>query len=212
MGLLRLKCSGPDDCCEQPPALNTLTFREASMSDQQPTADLPFFQPLPDHDTLQTAYLLWRLAEKVRVDESGCWIWTGSRNRHGYATMGVQNRGTQLVHRIVYRLCVGKVAPSQEVCHDCDNPSCVKPAHLFVGTHTDNMRDAANKGRIKVRDSRGEKNPFAKLTEEIVLHIRRRWPELKGTKDRAGVLAKEAGVTRPTVYRVVNGAIWRHVL
>ena len=93
-----------------------------------------------------------RFWDKVYPIETGCWIWAGSTRRKGY---GVFNFGYDLfsVHRLSYSTFVAPPPPpTLFVCHSCDNPSCVNPAHLWVGTHTDNMRDMAAKGR-----SRGQK-------------------------------------------------------
>lgn len=181
------------------------------MAEQQPIASAVFFKPLPEHDTLNTAFLLWRLSEKVVVSENGCWLWTASKNRDGYGTAGNGKARVELVHRIIYRLCVASLKKGHEVCHICDTPACMNPLHLFAGTHTDNMRDAANKGRIKSRDSRGAKNPQAKLTEETVVTMRRRAVELQRVAGWALTISEEFGVTPATVYRVVNRNIWSHV-
>lgn len=84
------------------------------------------------------------------VDKSGdCWVWTGARNKAGYGRFG-QGGDTRMVyaHRASYELHYGPVPTGMFVCHTCDNPSCVRPDHLFVGTRGDNMRDAHQKGRV----------------------------------------------------------------
>ena len=183
------------------------------MADIQPTAVKPFFNPLPEHDSLNVAYFLWKIAEKITPAPGGCWLWTGSRNRDGYGTTGLGSR-SELVHRMVYRLCVAPITDGFEVCHNCpggDKPACCNPEHLFLGTHTDNMRDASRKGRLRPRDSRGVKNPFARLDDEKVRAIRARWLELAEMKGRAAIVAKEQGTSAATVYRIIKGLIWSHV-
>ena len=88
--------------------------------------------------------------------------------------------------------------------HHCDNPPCVNPAHLFLGTHSDNMKDMARKGR---RDTTGEKNNHAKLREIDVLNIYRL--KRKGwNKDR---IAARYGVARVTIDKIVYGYNWKHL-
>ncbi len=181
------------------------------MSDQS-TLSFPVFKPLPEHDTLNVLMLLARISERVLVDGE-CWLWTGALTKDGYGHLSTGGSRLERAHRTVYRLCVGAIPSGVEVCHNCpggDRPACINPAHLFLGTHTENMRDCARKGRIKSRDSRGEKNPAVKLADHQIVYVRKMFPTLPKGK-AADILAAELGVSKATIYRIAKGDIWRHV-
>jgi hypothetical protein len=96
-----------------------------------------------------------------------CWIWTGAKIPKGYGRFLFEGK-PRYAHRVSLEIHgMGKVPDDKVVMHSCDNPSCVNPLHLSVGTPTDNMRDASTKGRIvNLQDWRGTRNPQAKLSEE----------------------------------------------
>jgi DNA-binding XRE family transcriptional regulator len=140
--------------------------------------------------------------EKVQKSESGCWIWTAAKNPEGYGRIAV--RGKMLLsHRFSYILHFGNIPEGMHVCHRCDTPSCVNPAHLFVGTDADNMRDCSNKGR----NAKGEKIAMAKLRSEDIPVIRRMRIEGKTQKEIASLF----GVNRMQVSRIERGIDWRHI-
>lgn len=78
--------------------------------------------------------------------ETGCWNWTAGKDRQGYGILKL-NRSMKKAHRVSYEYYVGPVPEGLLVCHNCDNPTCVNPTHLFTGTHQDNNQDKVNKGR-----------------------------------------------------------------
>lgn len=126
---------------------------------------------------------------------NGCWEWTASRDTGGYGAFGIDGK-LKRAHRVAFELTKGAIPDGFCVLHRCDNPGCVNPAHLWVGTVADNMADKAAKGRIS-----------AKLTESGVVAIRRAY-------ERGGVsqqqLAQEYSVTQTLISHIVNRTIWRH--
>ena len=90
-----------------------------------------------------------RFWARVRRDDSedGCWVWTGSLMTRGYGRLWVKGR-REGAHRVAYEIAYGPFDKALRVLHHCDNPPCVRPKHLFLGTQLDNMRDAARKGRM----------------------------------------------------------------
>jgi hypothetical protein len=106
----------------------------------------------------------------TRVPESGCWLWeAGVKRGYGVFTMGSRR---WLAHRISYRAYIGEIPDAICVLHRCDVTSCVNPAHLFIGTRSDNQADMTAKGRGVVIGRPGSSHPMAKLTESQVLAIR----------------------------------------
>lgn len=141
-----------------------------------------------------------------KVDKSGdCWIWRAGKHRDGYGLTHV-SRKTILAHRLVWQMTNGEIEKGLCVLHKCDNPPCVNPDHLFLGTHTDNMRDAVNKGRCKVPGLSGGKHPFAKLSETDILHIRDLSKIMTHVK-----IASLYGVARQTIGDIISGRNWRNV-
>lgn len=105
------------------------------------------------------------------VDKSGeCWNWVGVRGKPTRSKYGhmVWQEKQDLAHRVAWMIAHGPIPPKMDVCHHCDNPRCVRPEHLFLGTRADNMADMVLKGR----KPRGEDSPTAKLTNEQVAMIR----------------------------------------
>lgn len=143
-----------------------------------------------------------RFWSKVVKSET-CWIWAANRTSDGYGSFSL--RGRQVgAHRVAFVFASGAEIPKGLcVCHRCDNPACVNPEHLFLGSHAENMRDASRKNRMHP----GERNPISKLNSEIVREMRRRW--VGGETARS--LAAEFGVHHSVVQSAVSGKSWAHV-
>jgi hypothetical protein len=137
-----------------------------------------------------------------------CWEWTGQTVRGGYGRVGWRGRKV-LAHRLSYELYVGHVPEGMHVCHSCDNPRCVRPSHLFVGTRQDNIDDMVRKGRQNTGGWRtgGERNAMAKLDWAAVVEIRGKYEPRTYSLSR---LAREYGVTVATIHDVVRGRSWRN--
>lgn len=137
-----------------------------------------------------------------------CWTWNGAKNTYGYGTITYQGR-THLAHRLAYAVTYGPIPDGMMVLHCCDNPACVNPAHLRVGTQFENMQDAAAKGRLRTPRIAmfGSTNPSAKLTERKVRKIRKR---LSQGEDQH-VVAARYGVSRSLIGQIERRQIWRGV-
>jgi hypothetical protein len=150
-----------------------------------------------------------RFWEKVDRTGNGCWLWLASRNAAGYGVFNLgTGKGNALAHRLTYELTFGPFDPGLHVCHRCDNPPCCNPAHLFLGTDRDNMRDAASKGRMVIPHPQGTAHTLAKLDDEAVREIRRRVAE--GETQRG--VASRFGIPQVAVWRIVRRKSWAHVI
>lgn len=152
----------------------------------------------------------WDKVEKRGNDE--CWPWLAARMpRKGfeYGKIGSGTGGAPLyAHRVSYELSVGPIPEGLHVLHRCDNPPCVNPRHLFLGTNADNIRDAFAKGRVA--RPHGEAQANARLTETQVKAIRAEYR--KGKKGYGfASLGRKYGIHHSTVRQIVTRITWRHV-
>lgn len=177
--------------------------------------------------------VFWDRVERGREHE--CWNWKGALTHDGYGRFGFK-RKTRLAHRVAFRMQVGEIPDGLCVCHRCDNPKCVNPSHLWLGTNWDNTLDSLHKGRhaIQSRSSwaakhkknalRGDDHPFrkdptlhcfgegvntAKLNASQVIRIRKLHASGKfGPKS----LACRFGVSVSNIDFIISGKTWKHLL
>ncbi len=154
-----------------------------------------------------------RLLKYRRVDENGCWIWIGEKNKCGYGRIciGRNEKGGLLrkrTHRISYEIFKDEIPKGMLVCHKCDNPPCFNPDHLFIGTHLDNVRDCIKKGRSNTCFKNGVRNPAYKMNPDSVIKLRF---DLKNSGLSTRKLAKLYGISQPLVSMIGNRKIWADV-
>ncbi len=125
----------------------------------------------------------------------GCWLWIGGKNDKGYGRLYLSDpKRVVYAHRFAWAIANGPIPDEYEVCHRCDNPPCVRPDHLFLGTHLENMQDMVTKGRYASKSKpervpRGVRVNTAKLND----------------------IGREYGVTHSVIQKVVVGRSWAHV-
>lgn len=146
------------------------------------------------------------LAHSMPEPNSGCWLWLRGVNVAGYGR--IRHKGAaRLAHRVAWFANHGPIPEGMRLCHKCDNPGCVNPAHMFVGTQADNVRDMMRKGREN-RDPRpyswGEKNGNSRITADVVRAI---LLSPLNQRDTAAAF----GVAPSWVQRIRKREVWRHV-
>lgn len=152
-----------------------------------------------------------RLMKNIKINPySGCWEWQGSKRcGYGRTIIGSRKDGSRKsisAHRLSYQIYVGEIPEGYEICHKCDNPSCINPNHLFAGTRQDNIDDRERKHRNVVKI--GEEQPRAKLTKKDVKNARYE-RAFKGVSFNA--LASKYGVSKTTIQNAINGVTWKCV-
>lgn len=159
-------------------------------------------------------------------DHRGCRVWTRYCEWDGYGVLQYHKKPIK-AHRLAWLLTYGPIPQGLEVCHTCDNPPCCEPTHLFLGTHAQNMQDAARKGRNSSqvhperlprgekhgskthpeRVLRGEDHPRAKLTEAQVVEIHRRLDRGESLSE----IASNYDVALSQISRIKDGIRWKGV-
>lgn len=149
----------------------------------------------------------WRKAEIKSTED--CWLWKGIITTEGYGKFtAALVHGQRVVvvsaHRVSYFLTHGELPLDLCVCHHCDNPSCVNPKHLFLGTNSDNIADRDRKNR----QAKGLRSGVSKLTPSAIQKIRVQYFE-KGISIM--LIAKKFQVARRTIYSILHGKTWKHI-
>ena len=148
-------------------------------------------------------------------NEIDCWNFPGSKLPSGYGMLWDKEKKQKVyAHRYFYEMFVGPIPDGTLVCHHCDNPACINPKHLFLGSYKDNMQDAKKKGRLHFCNGEwhptGEKNGRARLTLEQVKVIRERY--ISGSRgsspSNASILADEYGVSKSAIVQAAKGEHW----
>jgi transposase-like protein len=153
----------------------------------------------------------WKFVEKTDT----CWIWTGAKDSSGYGYICCNGKNTKAA-QVSWQIHIGPLPKGLWILHKCDNPPCVKPDHLFLGTSKDNVQDMVNKGRNRslidlnepARFARGERHGHAKLTDTLVREMR----ALRANNHLTyASIAKKYGVSFTTAYQAVNKQNWKHI-
>lgn len=156
-----------------------------------------------------------RILMRVVRTESGCWNWTGKirregiingRRQMGYASIRFGGK-KWAAHRLSWIAFRGEIPDGQMVLHECDNPKCVNPAHLFLGDALANAKDCVSKGR----QPRGEKSSGAKLTDDLVKKIRSEYKWHSRTGFGMTALAEKYKLAVGLISDVINRKRWAHV-
>lgn len=145
-----------------------------------------------------------RFWEKVNK-KKGCWLWKAGIGLDGYAKFGINGK-TIHAHRVSYELTYGCIPIGLCVCHKCDNPKCVNPDHLFIGTVQDNINDRVRKNRTAIQS--GEKNGMSRLKEKDIITIRKLFFI---DKIKQGEIAKLFFISNQHVSRIINHLKWKHI-
>ena len=146
--------------------------------------------------------LFWRYAKKQ--SKVKCWIWTGSTNGRYGIVQYPKPRKNFGAHRVSYEIHKGKIPSNMSVLHTCDNPLCVNPHHLFLGSQLTNIRDMISKGRRVQPNVIGELNGRAKLTATEAAAIR---TSTSSTKE----LSTKYKVCKGTIYAIKKHRLWSHI-
>jgi hypothetical protein len=143
--------------------------------------------------------------------DQNCWIWNGNKDRQGYGIVRARPR-LYRAPRVAWVIANGLEIPEgMMVCHRCDNPSCVNPSHLFLGSNDENIHDKVGKNRqshARNTGSKGEKHPRARLSEKDVMEIRAKYQPFLVT---AKMLAKEFDISEREIRSIIYRENWSHI-
>lgn len=146
-----------------------------------------------------------KLKAYSKVSPSGCWEWQRYILPNGYGNISIGHQRQAYAHRVSYFLFNGPISEGLLVRHKCDNPRCVNPEHLELGTQTDNMQDCKKRGRMSMPPKKiGKDNHKAKLSESAVL-------EIYNSKEKNSELARRFGVSAVNIGAIKRGKIWQHI-
>jgi hypothetical protein len=168
----------------------------------------------PCHTPTTGRTLQDRLFDRIKI-VGDCWVWQGAKTKQGYGRLSYRAKYSQPVyaHRAMYEDVHGPVPADMEVCHSCDNPACINPAHLWVGTHKENIQDAIRKGRHYFRKGRPPGGPHGSASHRAVLTVDqvREIRKLRGAGLRPIEIAQRLDQPYQRVYAVISGQSWKHV-
>ncbi len=149
-----------------------------------------------------------RFWSKVQKSDGGCWEWTAHRNRKGYGRFSVNAAiGPRFAHRLAFADAFGRIPAGKFILHGCDNPACVNPAHLRIGTAKENVADMDERQRRVTPAVNGEANPFSKLTDEKVTAIRAAYIDGMPRTE----LSASFDVNPLTLQDIIYGRSWTHL-
>lgn len=166
-------------------------------------SDFPLVQPRRPAGLKGKALLRW-IARQCLETTCGCLEWQGYREKDGYGEIRYQEKMWK-AHRLIWNLTYGTIPLALHVLHHCDNPRCLNPEHLFLGTHSDNMADKTLKGRQA--NMRGNRNPSAILNQNDIPKIRQH----HSAGETYITIAKRFGVCPSTVGQIIRREKWAHV-
>ena len=152
---------------------------------------------------------LKRFFDKIhRIEQQeSCWNWIARKNKQGYGQFRWKGK-VELAHRVSMMIHNGLIEDGKQVLHRCDNPSCVNPKHLFLGTNADNVKDKMKKGRHRCGPIRGEDRSDSKLNNLLIYEIRKDLEE--GILSQIKI-AKKFEVSPMTISFIKHRKLWKHI-